>query len=188
MDQPITTVELDSGDARRQATFTGRADAEGLRPQGDQAGPAGLRAIGFRRENGRGLPDLAISQGPAVRPACGDGQQVRRRAAHEAGDECRGGGAIEGFGRFELQDPAALHHRDAIRCGQSLGLIMSDHDRGDAGAVMQFAQFEAYLMAEHGIEVGQRLIHQQQPGPDRNGPGDGHTLLLATGQLSRAPA
>jgi hypothetical protein len=43
----------------------------------------------------------------------------------------------------------------------------------------------AHLQAELGIQVGQRLVHQEEPRPDDDGARDRGSLLLATGELPR---
>ena len=50
---------------------------------------------------------------------------------------------------------------------------------------METLELVAHLQAELGIQVTQRLIHEQHRGLRGQGTGDGHTLLLAAGELRR---
>ena len=48
---------------------------------------------------------------------------------------------------------------------------------------MEPLQLGAHIHAELGVQIGQGLVQQKQSGLGNNGAGDGHTLLLAAGQL-----
>ena len=52
---------------------------------------------------------------------------------------------------------------------------------------LQLADFDAHLLAQLGVEIGQRLVEQQHVGPKNQRTGQRHALLLAAGQLSRQP-
>ena len=62
---------------------------------------------------------------------------------------------------------------------------MRDVDRRDLELVVQAADLEAHLLAQVGVEVGQRLVEQQHLGLDDDGAGQRHALLLAARQLGR---
>jgi hypothetical protein len=64
-------------------------------------------------------------------------------------------------------------------------LVVRDIDRGDAEAFLQAADFGPHLHAELGIEVGQRLVEQQNGGLDDNRARERHTLLLPARELMR---
>ena len=61
---------------------------------------------------------------------------------------------------------------------------MGDVDRGVAEGVVQAAHLEAHLLAQIGVEVGQRLVEQQRLGLDDQRAGERDALLLAAGQLA----
>ena len=52
--------------------------------------------------------------------------------ADEAGDELRARPVVDIFRRSGLLDLAAIHHRDEVRRGHRLGLVVGDVDRGVA--------------------------------------------------------
>ncbi|GMA32050.1 hypothetical protein GCM10025875_20420 [Litorihabitans aurantiacus] len=59
---------------------------------------------------------------------------------------------------------------------------------GEAGLGLDAAQLGAHVDAEPRVEVGQRLVEQQQLRADRDGAGERDALLLAAGELLRAAA
>ena len=61
---------------------------------------------------------------------------------------------------------------------------MGDVDRGVAVLVVQAADLEAHLLAQVGVEIGQRLVEQQRLGLDHQRARQRHALLLAAGQLA----
>ena len=87
--------------------------------------------------------------------------------------------------RAVLLQPAAVDHRDLVGQRQRLGLVVGDVDEGDAGAALQALQLDAHLLAELGVEVGQRLVEQQDFRLDHEAAGQRHALLLAAGELVR---
>ena len=116
----------------------------------------------------------------AVRPAL---EEIG--AADEAGDEAGPRAAYSSNGRVDLLDPALVHHRDAVRGDHRLGLVVRDVDHGDPELVVQAADLEAHLLAQVGVQVGQRLVQQQQRRLDDDGARQRHALLLAAAQLRR---
>ncbi len=86
--------------------------------------------------------------------------------------------------RAELVDLAGIHHRDQVGGGHRLGLVVGDVDRGVAVFVMQPADLEPHLLAQIGVEVGQRLVEQQRFRLDDQRAGQRHALLLSAGQFA----
>ena len=107
--------------------------------------------------------------------------------AHEVGDEQVVGLGIHGQGGVILLQNAVVDQADLGGQGHGLHLVMGDVDEGGAGLQVQALQFVAHLQAELGIQVAQRLIHEQHQGFGGQGTGDGHALLLTAGQLRRIP-
>ena len=66
--------------------------------------------------------------------------------------------------RAVLLQPPAVHHRDLVGERQRLGLIVGDIDEGDAGAALQFLELGAHALAQLGVEIGERLVEQQDRG------------------------
>ncbi len=83
----------------------------------------------------------------------------------------------------ELDDAAVLHHRDVAGQRQRLDLVVGDVDRGDAELALQPLELVAQRLAQLGVEVGQRLVEQQQRRLDDERPGQREALLLAAGEL-----
>ena len=52
---------------------------------------------------------------------------------------------------------------------------------GERQALLQFPDFFAQMSAQFGIQIGKRLIQQQDLGFENQGAGNGNALLLATG-------
>ena len=61
---------------------------------------------------------------------------------------------------------------------------MGDVDRGVAVLVVQAAHLEAHLLAQVGVEIGQRLVEQQRLRLDDQRARQRDALLLAAGQFA----
>ena len=109
-------------------------------------------------------------------------------AADEARDEAAPRPAVEDVRRIDLLDAALVHHHDAVGRHHRLGLVVRDVDGGDLELVVQAADLEAHLLAQVGVEVGQRLVEQQHLRLDHDGARQRHALLLAARQLGRIAA
>jgi hypothetical protein len=106
--------------------------------------------------------------------------------AQESGAEGRGGREVERARRADLDQPAGVHQRDAVGQHQGFLLVVRDVDGRHADALEQVAQLDAHLLAQLGVEVGQRLVQQHDRGAAHQGAGDGHALLLAARKLRGA--
>ena len=104
--------------------------------------------------------------------------------ADEARDEFRLRPVVDIFRRAELVDLARIHHRDQVGGGHRLGLVVGDVDRGIAVFVVQPANFETHLLAQIGVEVGQRLVEQQRFRLDDQRARQRHALLLSARQFA----
>ena len=82
----------------------------------------------------------------------------------------------------DLLDDAVLHDHDAIAEGHSLGLVVGNVDEGALDLVTQLNELGAHLVTKLGIQVGQRLVHQEDLRAADDGAADGDTLPLAAGQ------
>ena len=76
-------------------------------------------------------------------------------------------------------DPVGERHR--------FGLVMGDIDAGRLERHVQALDLRAHLDPELGIEVGERLVEEEQAGLARDCPADGDALTLAARQLLRPP-
>ena len=106
--------------------------------------------------------------------------------ADEVGDEALGRTVVDVARRADLQDPAGRHHRDAVRHGQRLLLVVGDEDEGDAGLVLQALQLDLHFLAQLVVERRQRFVEQKHLGLRRQRAGQRDALLLAAGNLAGA--
>ncbi len=65
---------------------------------------------------------------------------------------------------------------------------MGDEDGGELEALLDLADLLAQATADAGIQRRERLVQQQDPRLHHQGPGQGHPLALATGELGRIAA
>ncbi len=122
----------------------------------------------------------------AVDAADAAGEQVHPRAADEAGDEDVGGLVVEVERRADLLDHALAQHDDAVGEGHRLDLIVGDEDHRRAEAAVQAVDLDAHLHAEFGVEVGERLVEEEDLRLADDGPADRDALALAAGELAGA--
>jgi hypothetical protein len=64
---------------------------------------------------------------------------------------------------------------------------VGDVDSGDAEPLVQQRELGAHADPQLGVQVGQRLVHQEHPGLPDDGPAHGDPLALAAGQGAGAP-
>ena len=74
-----------------------------------------------------------------------------------------------------------------VRQRQRLGLVVGDVDGGDADLALQALELAAHLVAQLGVEIGQRLVEQKQPRLVHDRARERHPLLLAAGKPRRGP-
>ena len=113
------------------------------------------------------------------------GEQVHRRRADEAGDVDRHRPGEDLARRADLDDAAVHEDGDAVGERHRLFLVVGDVDGGDAERALQLAQLEAGLEAQLGVEVGERLVEQEQARLANDRARQRDALLLAAGELAR---
>ena len=112
-------------------------------------------------------------------------EEVHLRRSDESGNE-EVGGLIEHFlRRADLLDEAVAHDDDAVAERHSLDLVVGDVDEGGVDLLAQLDDLGAHLVAELGVEVGERLVHEEHLGAAHDGAADGDTLALAAGERLR---
>ena len=84
-----------------------------------------------------------------------------------------------------LLNDAILEHHDAIPHGDRLYLIVRYVNKGGIQAMMEAGDLRTHLGAEDGVEVGERLVHQEDIGLAHDGPPQGDALALTAGKLAR---
>src|SRR3712207_9507796 len=63
--------------------------------------------------------------------------------------------------RVDLLHDAVLEYHDPVRHRHGLGLVVGDVDGRHADAVVQFGDLGAHLTPKLGVEVGERLVHEE---------------------------
>ena len=111
-----------------------------------------------------------------------DGEEVHLRAADEAGDEQVGGIVVQVLGSIDLLHKAVLHNHDAGRHGHGLGLVVGHVDEGGLQALMQLGDLGTHGNAQLGVQVGQRLVEEEDLRLTDNGTAQSNALALAAGQ------
>ena len=89
------------------------------------------------------------------------------------------GRVIELVRRADLRDAARVQANDAVGQRHRLGLVMRDEDRGHAERLVQQLDLGPDLHAQLGIEIGQRLVEQEELRLPGQRPAHGHALALA---------
>ena len=110
-------------------------------------------------------------------------QEVHLRAADEAGDEQVARMVIELERRAGLLDDAALQHDDLVGHRHGLDLVVGDVDHGRGELLVQPGKLDPHLYAQSGIEIGERLVEQEDLGLPHDGAADGDALALAARQV-----
>ena len=109
-------------------------------------------------------------------------EEVHLRRADEAGDEEVRRMVEDLLRRADLLDEAVAHDDDAVAERHGLDLVVRDVDERGVDLLAQLDDLGAHLVAELGVEVGQRLVHQEDLRAADDGAADGDTLPLAAGQ------
>ncbi len=112
-------------------------------------------------------------------------EHIHRRRADEASDKQGLRVGIDLERRAHLFGDAGVHDDHAVSQRHRLDLIVGDIERGDAELALQRLNLEAHLHTQFGVEIGQRLVKQEDSGFANDRPAHGHALALAAGELSR---
>jgi hypothetical protein len=125
-------------------------------------------------------------------PWVGAVDEVHRRAADETGHEQVGRVVVEVAGAVDLLEvrlvPGDLaQHRHPVAHRHGLGLVVGDVERGGAETLLEQPDLGPHLHPQLGVEVGQRLVHEEGGRLAHDGAAHGHPLALTTGEGSRAP-
>jgi hypothetical protein len=108
--------------------------------------------------------------------------EVHRRHADEAGDKGVERMQVK-IGRVvDLLDEAIFHDDDAGTHGHGFGLVMGNVDEGGLQALMQFGDLNTHLDTQFGVEVGKRLVHQEDLRVTDDGAAESNTLALTAGE------
>src|SRR5690625_1401869 len=110
--------------------------------------------------------------------------EVHGGRADEAGHEAVDRPGVEVDGAVDLLDEAILHDHDAVTHRHGLDLVVGDVDGRYTQVLVQLGDGGAHLDAQLGVEVGERLIHEEHGRFTHDGTTQGHTLALTTGELA----
>ena len=140
---------------------SGSADGTGSRAA-DRTGPP-------RRPPARSAARAGAGRAPApptAAPRCRDAAGVANSAA---------------VGR-DLDDPADIHHRDAVADMLHHRQVVRDEQIGDAQPVLQFQHQVDDLRLHRNVQRGDRLVRHDQRRRQRERAGDADALALAAGE------
>src|SRR5262252_3606492 len=112
-------------------------------------------------------------------------QHIHRRRADELRHEYVARVLVDHHRGIDLQQATVTHHRSAIAHAQGLDLVMGDVHGGRPGLVQQPLQLRTHLQAEQGVQVAERLVHQDHRRLHHQRPRHGHALALPAAQLGR---
>ena len=113
--------------------------------------------------------------------------EVHRRRPDEARDEEVRRPVVDVRRRVDLLELARAQDRDAVAHGHRLDLVVRDVDRRHAEPLLQRLDLAAHVHAELGVEVRQRLVHEEHLRLANDRPAHRDALSLAAGELLRPP-
>jgi hypothetical protein len=171
------------GAGRGRSRGSGGGDADVLRADREHAAVGRGRpgADGLERAE-RGVDHEAVAP-PRHHPAR---QQVV--GPHEVRDEAGARPLVQLLRHADLEHVPVLHHRDAVGERQRLLLVVGHVHGRDAELALELPDLAADLHPDLGVEVGQRLVQQQDVRVEHEGTRQRHPLLLAPGELAGVPA
>ena len=111
-----------------------------------------------------------------------NGNHVHGGRSDERRDESVGRLVVQRTRCSHLLQKPILEHRDAITHRHGLYLVVRDIDGCRSEATLQRGDLGACLHAQLRVQIGQRLIHQEDLGFTNDGPSHGHSLTLAPGK------
>ena len=125
---------------------------------------------------------VSVDEAPALQMPL---EEVHGRRADEAGDEEVGRPVVEFERRSDLLDHAIVHHHDLVGHGHGLDLVVGDVDGGGLQPLVQGLDLRAHGDAQLGIEVGERLVEEEDLRIAHDGASHGDALALAARELAR---
>ena len=110
-------------------------------------------------------------------------EEVHRRRSDESRDEQVRRPGVQLLRRPDLLRLPGPQHDDAITQRHRLGLVVRHVNRGGAQPVLQAGDLRSHLHTQLGVEVGQRLVHQERLGVAHDRAAHRHPLTLTARQL-----
>ena len=110
--------------------------------------------------------------------------EIHGRCANKAAHKAVGWEVVYRFRFVTLQDLPLFHDGDPISHAQGFDLIVGYVDRCRFDLLQQAFELGTHFQPQQGIQVAERLVHQQHLGPHRNGPRHGDALPLSTAHFA----
>ncbi len=110
-------------------------------------------------------------------------EEVHRRRADEARDEQVRRLVVELLRPVDLLEHAHAHDRDAVAHRHGLDLVVRDVDRRRAELVLELRDLGPHLDSQLGVEVRERLVHEEDLRVADDRPAHRDPLLLASRKL-----
>ena len=120
-----------------------------------------------------------------VRPVDLAGHQVHGGRPDEGGHEQIDRPVVELLRRRALLQDPVTQHGDPLAERHGLHLVMGHVDRGHAEAFVEPGQLGPHGHAQLGVEVGQRLVHEERRRLAHHRPAHGDPLALPAGECRR---
>src|SRR4028119_2072721 len=117
----------------------------------------------------------------AVFPLQARPEEVHRRGAYKARHEDVVRMVVHLLRRVYLLDEAVFEDHDPVGHRHGLGLVVGDVDGRRADPVVQFGDLRSHLHPKLGIQVRQRLVHEERLGLADYRPPEGDPLPLTAG-------
>ena len=112
-------------------------------------------------------------------------EEVHLGHADEAGHKEIGGVVEDLLGGADLLDEAVLHDDDPVAQGHGLRLVVGHVHKCRVDLLPELDDLRPHLVAELGVQVGERFVHQQHLGLPDDGPTNGNPLPLTAGKCFR---
>ena len=113
--------------------------------------------------------------------------QVHRRGADERGDEQIHGSSEQALRRVDLLEETVAQHGHTIPEGHRLHLVVRDVHGGGPKSLVQTSELGPHLNPKLGVQVGERLVHQEGDGFADHRPPHRHALPLTARERRRLP-
>ena len=157
------------------------------------SGPQADGQLAIARRVGVRAAALRCRQPPAaadddVAAVAGRLQQVHRRRTDELGDEDVRRVVVDLVRRPDLLELPGAEDGDPVREAHRLRLVVGDEDHRRPELALERLELRPGMDPQLGVEVRQRLVHQEDARLADDRPRQRDPLLLAAGQLRRAVA
>ena len=148
-----------------------------------EVAPATLRVL--RSESGRVQPSALLRIGLPSTVVSSSGIRLIAGLPMKLATNMLTGLAKTCAGRVVLLQEAAVHHRHLVGHGHGLELVVRHVDDGRVEVLVEALDLGAHLHAQLGVEVGERLVHEEDRRIAHQRAAERDALLLAARELAR---